>query len=171
MINLGKKILLGFGVMITFLIGFGGEIYGMDLPDGNFEVEVVLEGGTGRATITSPCEVSIVDGKATAKIEWSSPNYDYILLGEETFYPVNSEGNSVFEIPIQQFDEPIEVIADTTAMSVPHEITYELTFSSEQIVGGTEQDRSGIRLLLVILFIFVIVVGGIWSYRNRQYKV
>ena len=40
------------------------------------------------------------------------------------------------------FDEPMTVIGDTTAMSVPHEVEYTLTFASESVAsvqssGGT----------------------------------
>ena len=44
-----------------------------------------------------------------------------------------AEGNSTFEIPVLYFDRPMTVIADTTAMSEPHEITYTLTFDSASL--------------------------------------
>ena len=37
--------------------------------------------------------------------------------------------HSVFEIPVEVFDEGIDVIGDTTAMSTPHEVEYTLTFA------------------------------------------
>ena len=49
-------------------------------------------------------------------------------IGDAVYYPVNSEGNSVFEIPVSVFNKAMEVIADTTAMGNPHEIAYTLTF-------------------------------------------
>lgn len=49
-------------------------------------------------------------------------------IGNETYHPVNAEGNSVFEIPVTAFDKEMPVIADTIAMSTPHEIEYSLTF-------------------------------------------
>ena len=51
----------------------------------------------------------------------------------EKYLPVNTEGNSQFEIPVKYFDKPMDVIADTTAMSEPHEIEYTLTFDSASI--------------------------------------
>lgn len=54
-------------------------------------------------------------------------------VGEEKYLPVNTEGNSTFEIPVEVFDEPMSVIGDTTAMSVPHEIEYTLTFASDSV--------------------------------------
>ena len=73
------------------------------------------------------------DGAVTASIQWSSPNYDYMIVDGEKYLPVNTEGNSVFEILVSGFDQKIEVIADTTAMSKPHEIEYMLTFDSSTI--------------------------------------
>ncbi|MDO4807219.1 MAG: hypothetical protein Q4A07_08225 [Coriobacteriales bacterium] len=93
--------------------------------------EVTLEGGTGRASVTSPASVTIEGEQATVTIEWSSPHYDYMIVNGERYLPVNTEGNSMFQIPVLAFDEPFEVIADTTAMSQPHEITYHLTVASQ----------------------------------------
>ena len=62
-----------------------------------------------------------------------SPNYDYMKVEKEKYEPVNTEGNSAFEIPVTVFDYKQKVIADTIAMSTPHEIEYTLTFDSESI--------------------------------------
>lgn len=99
--------------------------------DGTYTVEVTLEGGSGKAKIESPAEVTVKDGKATATVTWSSPNYDYMLVDGEKYLPVNTEGNSVFEIPVAAFDQPIPVVGDTVAMSKPHEIDYTLTFHKD----------------------------------------
>ena len=67
--------------------------------------------------------------------------------------PVNEEGNSVFEIPVTVFDEPVEILAETTAMSRPHEVEYTLTFSSESISSaeGTDLPNGIIWAAVVIL--------------------
>lgn len=104
-----------------------------ELSDGSYEMELTFEGGSGKAKIQSPAIVTIQDGKATAKVEWSSPNYDYMLVDGEKYLPVNTEGNSVFEIPVTIFDKPMEVVGDTVAMSEPHEIDYTLTFHSDKV--------------------------------------
>ena len=88
-----------------------------------------MEGGSGKASVTSPTGFTVKDGKVTASVEWSSPYYDYMLIGDEKYEPVNKDGNSVFEIPVDGFDYPMEVVADTVAMSTPHEIEYTLTFA------------------------------------------
>ncbi len=104
-----------------------------ELADGNYSVEMTFEGGSGRASIASPVTINVENQKVTASVEWSSPNYDYMLVDGEKFLPVNTEGNSVFEIPVAAFDEPVTVIGDTVAMSKPHEIEYTLTFHSDTI--------------------------------------
>ena len=104
-----------------------------DLTDGSYLVEMTFEGGSGRASIASPVTITVENQKVTASVEWSSPNYDYMLVDGEKFLTVNTEGNSVFEIPVAAFDEPVTVIGDTVAMSKPHEIEYTLTFHSDTI--------------------------------------
>ena len=101
----------------------------LGLEDGEYTADVTLEGGSGRATVDSPANLTVKDGEVTATIVWSSPNYDYMIIDGEKYEPVNTEGNSTFEIPVDGFDYPMEVVADTVAMSEPHEIEYTLTFS------------------------------------------
>ena len=105
----------------------------LKLEDGDYTADVKLEGGSGKATVTSPAEFTVKDGKVTASVEWSSPYYDYMLIGDDKYEPVNKDGNSVFEIPVDGFDYPMEVTADTVAMSTPHEIEYTLQFDSASI--------------------------------------
>ena len=98
--------------------------------DGTYTCEVTLEGGSGRATVDSPAALTVADGKMTATIVWSSPNYDYMIVDGEKYLPTNTEGNSTFEIPVSALGMPLSVVADTVAMSTPHEIEYTLTFSA-----------------------------------------
>ncbi|MBU5480870.1 hypothetical protein [Blautia sp. MSJ-19] len=105
----------------------------LKLEDGDYTADVKLEGGSGKATVTSPAAFTVKDGEVTASVEWSSPYYDYMLIGDDKYEPVNEDGNSVFEIPVDGFDYPMEVVADTVAMSTPHEIEYTLQFDSASI--------------------------------------
>ena len=98
--------------------------------DGSYTCEVTLEGGSGRATVDSPAALTVADGKMTATIVWSSPNYDYMIVDGEKYLPTNTEGNSTFKIPVSALGVPLSVVADTVAMSTPHEIEYTLTFSA-----------------------------------------
>ena len=75
----------------------------------------------------------ILRPNGVAVLVWNSPNYDYMKVGDTQYFPVNEGGNSTFEIPVTAFDAPVTVIADTVAMSTPHEITYTLTFDSASV--------------------------------------
>ncbi len=99
--------------------------------DGNYTVELTFEGGSGKASILSPATVSVSGQTVTAAVQWNSPNYDYMIVDGKKYLPVNTEGDSLFEIPVTAFDQPISVIGDTVAMSKPHEIEYTLTFHSD----------------------------------------
>ena len=101
--------------------------------DGSYTCAVTLEGGSGRATVESPAALTVADGKMTATIVWSSPNYDYMIVDGEKYLPTNTEGNSTFEIPVSALDTALDVTADTVAMSTPHEIEYTLTFDSASL--------------------------------------
>lgn len=103
------------------------------VEDGTYTIELTMEGGSGRASIQSPAQLAIADGAATATLEWSSPNYDYMLVNGEKYLPVNTEGNSVFEVPVEALDAPLTMIGDTVAMSTPHEVEYTVTFHSETL--------------------------------------
>lgn len=103
------------------------------VEDGSYTIELTMEGGSGRASIQSPAQLAIADGAATATLEWSSPNYDYMLVNGEKYLPVNTEGNSVFEVPVEVLDAPLTMIGDTVAMSTPHEVEYTVTFHSETL--------------------------------------
>ena len=103
------------------------------VEDGSYTIELTMEGGSGRASIQSPTQITVADGAATATLEWSSPNYDYMLVNGEKYLPVNTEGNSVFEVPVEALDAPLTMIGDTVAMSTPHEVEYTVTFHSETL--------------------------------------
>ena len=103
------------------------------LEDGSYTVEVELKGGSGRASVESPAALTVKDKKAEIQLIWSSSSYDYMLVDEEKYEPVNTEGNSTFVIPVTEFDCEIPVIADTIAMSVPHEISYTIVIDSSSV--------------------------------------
>lgn len=103
----------------------------LQLEDGIYSIDLTFEGGSGKAKVLSPATVTVSGESVTATIQWSSPNYDYMIVDGEKYLPVNTDGDSVFEIPVLVFDEPMEVIGDTVAMSQPHEIEYTLIFLSD----------------------------------------
>ena len=99
------------------------------VEDGSWLCDVTLKGGSGKATVESPAAVTVEAGQASARVVWSSKYYEYMLIGEDRFEPVNTEGNSAFEIPVI-FDSEMPVSASTVAMSQPHLIDYTLFFDS-----------------------------------------
>ena len=105
----------------------------LNLDDGEYLADVVLEGGSGRTTIESPALLTVTDDSMTLHVVFSSPNYDYMIVNGERYLPVNTEGNSAFDIPFAGFDGPVPVTADTVAMSSPHEIDYTITADSESL--------------------------------------
>lgn len=103
------------------------------IEDGEYNIAVTLEGGSGRATVQSPAKLTVKDGKAQAEIVWSSNKYDYMIVDGEKLLPDSVEEHSVFTIPVEKFDAKMSVSADTTAMSTPYEIEYTLYFDSSTL--------------------------------------
>ena len=139
----------------------------VDMSDGTYKIDVVLEGGSGRATITSPATLVVKEGCAYAQIEWSSSHYDYMMVNGGKYLPVNTEGNSVFELPVTAFDTEIAVAADTTAMSVPHEIDYTICLVGDSV---EKREEKPMEVVAVIYIAAVIAVGTIaWCvFRKRR---
>ena len=111
-------------VLCLLLAGCGKKSV---LPDGTYSAELTLEGGTGRTTLQSPAHLTVLDGKMTVQLIWSSRNYDYMMVGGTKYLPSTMEPGSTFLIPVTALDQPMAVSADTTAMSTPHDIAYTLT--------------------------------------------
>ena len=121
--------LLVVAALVLMLTGCGGN-KAETLADGVYTIEVTLEGGSGRAGVESPAQLTVQDGAMTATLVWSSANYDYMVVDGETYQPTTLEPGSTFDIPVSALDQPLSVVADTTAMGTPHEVEYTLTFDS-----------------------------------------
>ena len=117
----------------AFADGVVNTAESLALADGEYTIDVTLEGGSGKSTVQSPTKLTVKNGEAFAELIWSSNNYDYMVVDGEKYLPVIMEENSVFEIPVTVFDHKITVLADTTAMSQPHEIEYTLYFDSDSL--------------------------------------
>ena len=110
------------------------------------------------------------DGKAYARLLWSSTYYDYMIVGDEVFYNLTKDGgNSVFEIPIVAFDESFPVIADTTAMGDPVEIRYELSFYSMTIGPKGNIPQEAAKKVLIIALV-IISAGGVLNFLLKKKK-
>ena len=121
-------------LLLLAAVGCRANVQNNDsLADGVYQIAVSLSGGTGKATVASPAKLTVRDGNMTAALVWSSPNYDYMLVDEVRYEAEIIDGHSVFEIPVAALDRELTVIADTVAMSAPHEITYTLLFDSSTL--------------------------------------
>ena len=92
-----------------------------------------------------------------------------MILEKKTYYPENKEGNSEFLLPVLAFDKPIKVNADTTAMSVPHEIEYTLTFEKSSISGTGNKNVIFIKVGIISL-ILVAIVGIVFLRKKKRGK-
>ena len=147
------------------------QAFTLDKEDGEYSIQVELEGGSGKASVTSPTLITVKNGEVTADIQWSSSNYDYMIVDGKKYLPVNEEGtNSEFQIPVTIMDESMPVIADTTAMGTPHEINYTLTFYSDSIGSKSQMPQEAAKRVVAVALV-IIVGGGILNYfvnkRNR----
>lgn len=170
-----KKIslLLAIVSIIVLSASCEGKIQKDALTDGTYAIDVSLEGGSGRATIESPSILTINGDAMSARVRWSSPHYDYMIVGDDKYLPVNTEGNSEFEIPVEALDTAISIIGDTTAMSVPHEVEYEITFISDTItaVDDTPMARSKYSVFTALaIILFCIVLSAVRS-RLRKKRI
>lgn len=168
-----KKIFAVFVAVICCLSisvsAFGA--FTLDKEDGEYSIQVDLEGGSGKASVTSPTLITVENGTVTAHIQWSSSNYDYMIVDGEKYLPVSEEGaNSEFDIPVLAMDEAMPVIADTTAMGAPHEIDYTLTFYSDSVGSKSQMPQEAAKRVVAVALV-IIIGGGILNYfvnkRNR----
>ena len=166
--SLIAAVFIGIGAFSCICQAAGMDI---DKEDGEYSIQVDLEGGSGKASVTSPTILTVKDGQAYAQIQWSSSDYDFMIVDGEKYLPTNEEGmNSVFEIPVLSMDEGMPVIADTTAMGAPHEIDYTLTFYSDSIGSKSQLPQEAAKRVVAVALV-IIVGGGILNYfvnkRNR----
>lgn len=137
----------------------------MQSKDGDYTMEISLAGGSGKATVTSPARISVLGKKAIASIEWSSPNYDYMIVNGQKYLPVNADGNSVFEIAVLALDQEIDVIANTIAMSKSHEISYKLIFHSDTMKKVKNNNQVVFYLVILALLVAAVVF---FAYQKRS---
>ena len=136
-----KKI-IAIILSVVMIIGATAAVYAAAPADGTYQVAVTLQGGTGRTSVKSPCTLTVSGGRMTAKVVWSSTNYTWMKVGGVTYNNENSGCNSTFTIPVSALDTPIDISAETTAMSEPHVIDYTLTFSSSGVTMKGEGGQS-----------------------------
>lgn len=141
----------------------------VDRPDGEYAIEVSLSGGSGRASVSSPTVMIVREGRAWARLLWSSAYYDYMLVGGTRYDNLATDGgNSSFEIPIPAMDAPVRVIADTTAMGDPVEIEYRLTFYAETIGDKSQVPQEAAKRVLMISLAMIVVLGVLNHFAKKR---
>ena len=75
--SLIAAVFIGIGAFSCICQAAGMDI---DKEDGEYSIQVDLEGGSGKASVTSPTILTVKDGQAYAQIQWSSSNYDYMIV-------------------------------------------------------------------------------------------
>lgn len=146
------------------------EPVSVDVEDGEYSIQVNMTGGSGRASVTSPTWLIVKDGKAYARLLWSSTYYDYMIVGGKKYLNETTDGgNSTFTIPIAVMDEDMPVIADTTAMGDPVEIEYKLTFYEDSIASKRQIPQEAAVDVLIIALI-IIGAGGILNLILKRRK-
>ena len=116
-----------------FADGTFATVKSLGLADGAYTCEVTLAGGSGKASVQSPANITVRGGSTTAEIVWSSDKYDFMVVNGVTYTPVSLDPGATFLIPVGAFDFALPVQADTIAMSTPHLIDYTLRFDSSTI--------------------------------------
>jgi len=105
----------------------------LGLSDGTYEIDAVLDGLGSRTVVTSPARLSVTDGQAWVRLELNSDDYDYLKIEETVCEQLEGEENSVFEVPVEEFDVEIPVIGDNIALagrSVERDLTLYLNSAS-----------------------------------------
>jgi len=149
--------------------GKPAEAMDIDMDDGEYSIDVIMTGGSGKASVSSPALLIVKDGKAYVRLVWSSSNYDYMIVGNEKYLNLNEgEGNSTFEIPLTVMDAEMDVIADTTAMGTPHEVAYTLTAYKESIGSKRQMPQEAAKRVLVIAVIIIIGGGFLNHYVKKK---
>ena len=146
----------------------------IDMADGTYSIEVNMTGGSGRASVSSPTWLIVKDGKAYAKLLWSSSYYDFMIVGGKKYLNESKNGgNSTFTIPITQFDTTMSVVGDTTSMGDPVAIGYKLTFYYDSISTRNKIPQEAARGVIIIAAL-VAIIGGILNYilkRRAEKKI
>lgn len=112
------------------------------LAPGEYSIPVALEGGSGRGGVESPAAVVVAPDGNRVALRWSSPFYDYMIVDGTRYDATVVDKRSVFEFPVPDLSAPLAVVADSVAMSRPHEIEYTLRFDLSNAVPTSDPATS-----------------------------
>ena len=173
-----KKITWLLAAAFTGIVVFSGvcQADGMsvDKEDGEYSIQVDLEGGSGKASVSSPTLMLVKNGRMYAELQWSSSNYDYMVVDNRKYENESAkDANSHFTIPVLDLTKELTVRADTLAMGTPHEIEYTLQFNTTSIASKSTLPQEGAKRVLMMAAV-IIIGGGILNHivnerRKRDY--
>lgn len=149
-------------MLLVLLLPAGAALAADALADGRYTVEATLSGGTGRAAIASPLSLTVTDGRAVAEIVWNSPYYTYMIVNNETYYPLERAAGaetSAFRVPVT-LDTDIAVLAETAAMSAPHQIEYTLRLDAASVKAQDSGGSIWLTVLAAAVVLAVVVLLG-----------
>ena len=108
------------------------------LDDGNYTPDAFSwSGGTGKTVLTCP-KIIVEDGKAYATIHFSSKNFDKVKADGKIYTTEVVENGSEAVIPID-LNVSYTIQGETTAMSEPHFVPYEITVTLEESAESSEE--------------------------------
>ena len=125
-----------------------------ELRNGTYTVNVEIEGGNGTDMICTPMHLFIDDGQATAVVVWSTSACEYMKTEGTQISPMSRDDGSVFYLPVNTWDEEVELLCGMDHEGVKEEVEYVATFDSASIVR-----EKGSVIPLAIMFTLVGVLA------------
>jgi len=123
-------------LVLSFITGCslkkdGNVIDEESVSDGEYIIDVGLDGGDGTARIKTPMNVVVSKGEMYMRIEWNDSKFVTMIVDSTKYEKVNEsmgiEGNSVFIIPIDEIPHSLKVVAETYPKSMDND--YKILFN------------------------------------------
>lgn len=140
-----------------------------NLRNGTYRTNAVVEGGNGTDMICTPLNVFVDDGTATAVIVWDSTACEYMKVEGTQIAPMSRDDGSVFYVPVDTWDEEVEILAGMTREGVKEEVEYTITFDSASM-----ERQTGTIIPLAIMGTLVAVLAVLNAYvmvRKKHFYV
>ena len=112
------------------------ETAGVELADGDYLVDVSLEGG--KAKLLTPAALNAEGGKYSVTLVFGTKKIDYVIVDGEKYLPEAVEDGLAFTVPVAGFDRGLSIVVDSTAIKPATEVNYTFTVHSEGIVEREE---------------------------------
>lgn len=132
----------------------------VDLPDGEYDVEVGLIGGGGRLSPASPAGLTVRAGRAWARLEWPEAGCEALRAAGGRYLP-GTDG--AFEIPVTGLDVPVAVAVERGGQDAPCLIM----FYADTLCQGTLPPWEAARRVLWVS-LAIIVGGGAMNYLLKR---